>query len=32
MDIRIDENTLAEMKRRLRNEHSVYRIEMFGFG
>jgi len=32
MDIRIDENTLAEMQRRLRNEHSVYRIEMFGFG
>lgn len=32
MEIRIDENTLAEMKRRRRNENSVYRIEMFGFG
>jgi len=32
MEIRIDENTIAEMKRRLRNEQSVFKIVMYGFG
>ena len=32
MNINIDENTIAEMKKRLRNERSVFRIEMSGFG
>ncbi|MBP1919666.1 hypothetical protein J2Z34_002162 [Youngiibacter multivorans] len=32
MQINIDENTIAEMKKRQRSERSVFRIEMSGFG